>query len=63
MTDTLSGSITREGQFAVIRVPLDDVHALRVALEECPCKHTKSIATQNIRKRLSQGLGRLAGRS
>ena len=53
------GSITREGDFIVIRLPLDEVQALRVALEPCPCKATKSNGTLNIRQRLSKALARV----
>lgn len=48
-----------EDGFAVIRVPLSEVHGLRVALAECPCRGPKSTATKDIRQRLSAALGRL----
>ena len=53
------GSITRDGEYAVIRVPMSEVHSLRVALEPCPCKGAKSTSTAAIRERLAKGLGRL----
>lgn len=54
-----AGSVKIEDGFAVIRVPLGDVHALRVALAECPCKSPKSNSTAKIRKRIATALGRL----
>ena len=48
-----------EEGFAVIRVPLSEVHGLRVGLADCPCRATKSAATQDIRHRLSKALGLL----
>ena len=54
-----SGSVRVEDGFAVIRVPLAEVHALRVALAECPCKSPKSNSTAAIRTRLVRALGRL----
>lgn len=59
MTDHISGSVRVEGGYAVIRVPLDRLHALRVALEECPCKAAKSTATADIRAQLRAALARL----
>lgn len=56
---THQGSITRDGEYAVIRIPIEDVHPLRVALETCPCKAVKSNSTASIRERLLKGLGRL----
>lgn len=55
--DNARGSIKREGQFAVIRLPMSEVHALRVALAECPCRATKSTETAAIRARIAHGLG------
>lgn len=54
----MAGSIIREGDFLVVRIPIEDVHSLRVALQPCPCKVTKSKATADIRKRLEQGLAK-----
>ena len=50
------GRVSIEEGMAVIRLPLDQVHSLRVALEPCPCKGSKSMATADIRARLSNGL-------
>ena len=50
-------SVRIEEGFAVIRVPLSEIHGLRVALADCPCRATKSHATQDIRHRLSRALG------
>lgn len=54
----MAGSITREGDCLVIRLPLDEVHALRVALQPCACKASKSRATGEVRDRLDKGLAR-----
>lgn len=54
-----TGSITKEDGMAVIRIPLEEVHGLRVALQPCPCRATKSNATTDIRNRLDKGLARL----
>lgn len=52
-------SIRIEAGYAVIRIPMDEVHGLRVALAECPCKAPKSYATMNIRQRIVRALGSL----
>ncbi|MTH66719.1 hypothetical protein [Paracoccus shanxieyensis] len=52
-------SVRIEDGHAVIRIPLPEVHALRVALAECPCRAPKSEATADIRKRLAVALGRI----
>lgn len=57
------GKIYVEGDEVVIRLPMSDLHGLRVALEECPCKATKSNATRDVRQRISRALGRLTGRT
>lgn len=49
-------SILQEDGFAVIRIPLEDVHSLRVALAPCPCRAAKSTSTSTIRERLCKGL-------
>ena len=54
-----TGTITRDGEYAVIRIPLSEVHGLRVALEPCCCLASKSTATADIRRRISCGLARL----
>jgi len=53
------GSVKREGDFAVIKVPMSEVHGLRVVLSGCPCRATKSTPTQNVRDRLDKALARL----
>lgn len=55
----MTGSITRDGEYAVIRIPMDEVHALRVALHPVPAGATTSTATQSIRDRLDKALARL----
>jgi len=57
-----SASIKREGDHAVIRIPMSEVHDLRVALEECPCKAPKSINGIERRKALASGLAKLEAR-
>ena len=54
-----SGSIKRDGDYAVIRIPLEDVHSLRVALRPVKTGETTSNSTQNIRDRLDKGLAKL----
>lgn len=60
----MASSITREGGEIVIRLPIEEVHGLRVALQPCPCKAAKSNATASIRERLERGLAKavFAGR-
>lgn len=48
-----------ENGMAVIRLPLADAHGLRVVLAGCPCRATKSLATEDIRTRLDRALARL----
>lgn len=55
------GRITREDGCVVIRVPEKEVHSLRVALEPCPCRSSKSNATASIRQRLLRALTKAAG--
>jgi hypothetical protein len=47
---------TREGEYAVIRIPMTKLHNLVVALEECPCKAAKSNSTAVVRKWVKDGL-------
>ncbi|WP_282029469.1 hypothetical protein [Paracoccus marcusii] len=44
---------------AVIRLPLSEVHGLRVVLADCPCRATKSTGTTTIRRALDRALARL----
>lgn len=53
------GSVKVEEGMAVIRIPLSEVHGLRVALQPCPCVGPKSIATADVRQRLAMALGRI----
>lgn len=62
MSEPLRPKLTSEDGYAVIRIPLTEVHGLRVALNECPCVATKSSRTKSIRKRLAIALGRLEAR-
>ena len=58
-------SIKEEDGYAVIRIPVEEVHGLRVALAPCTCRTSKSTATNNIRERLARalrGIGNGAGR-
>jgi hypothetical protein len=55
----MSASIRKDGDDAVIRIPMSEVHGLRVALEPCPCRGSKTISTANIRKRLADVLARV----
>lgn len=55
-------SIREEDGYAVIRIPLSEVRALRVALAPCPCRAPKSASTEGIRQRLARALGRVGGR-
>lgn len=55
----MSRSITIEDGHAVIRIPIEDVHSLNVALQPCPCRAPKSNGTSAIREALSKGLARL----
>ena len=54
-----AGSVKCEGGFTVIRVPLEEVHSLRVALAPCPCKAPKSKGSAGIRWRLAKALGKV----
>lgn len=56
------GRVSLEEGMAVIRLPLEQVHGLRVALAPCPCRATKSAATDDIRARLVRSLGTLQAR-
>lgn len=56
-----TASVKYEDGYAVIRIPMTEVHGLRVALSPCPCRATKSTQTANIRARLDKALARLEG--
>lgn len=60
MTETveeIGGTITREGKDAVIRLPIAQVHRLRVALNPCGCIANKTNATVAVRSALKRALG------
>lgn len=52
------GSITRDGDYIVIRLPVSEVQSLRVALHPIRAGETTSNSTQSIRDRLDRGLAR-----
>lgn len=56
---TTHASVRLEDGMAVIRLPPEEVHGLRVALAECPCRAAKSNVTKDIRDRLCRALGKL----
>lgn len=58
----LTPSLTEEGGYAVIRIPVDQVQSLKVALAPCPCAAPKSNATAGIRERLRAALGQIGGK-
>lgn len=58
----MASSIKREGDHAVIRIPMSEVHNFRCALEECPCKAPKSAVGIERRKALCAGLAKLEAR-
>ncbi|KZY05250.1 hypothetical protein A3728_18495 [Sulfitobacter sp. HI0040] len=55
----MPGSVRREGDEAVIRFPISDLHTYRVVFAPCPCKATKSNATTELRTRIDKALARL----
>lgn len=55
-------SIKEEDGYAIIRIPVEDVHSLRVALAPCPCRAHKSNSTKNIRQRLAKALGQIGSK-
>ncbi len=52
----MAKSVRIEDGHAVIRIPLDEVHGLRSALAECPCRAVKSEATTATRRALDRAL-------
>jgi hypothetical protein len=54
-----TASVQRDGDYAVIRLPISEVHALRVALHPVPAGAPTSTSTQSIRDRLDKALARL----
>ncbi|WP_296763774.1 hypothetical protein [Sediminimonas sp.] len=57
------GKLSIEGDMGVIRIPLSEIHALRVALQPCPCRATKSTSTSELRQRLEVALAKLQSKS
>jgi len=55
-------TVAVEGDMAVIRVPLTELHGLRVALHPCPCRAPKSIGTADIRERLARAITVIAAK-
>jgi hypothetical protein len=55
----MANPVTREGDTAVIRLPMTKVHSLTVALEVCPCRSPKSNSSAAIRKWLKTELQKL----
>lgn len=54
-----NGSMKVDGDFVEIRLPINRVHALIVALGECGCKAVKSESGKGERARLATGLRQL----
>ena len=46
----------------MIRIPVDQVQGLRVALAECPCRAVKSEATTATRRALDKALAQALAR-
>jgi hypothetical protein len=51
----MASSVSSDGKTVTIKIPVQDVHTLRIALN-CPCKSTKSAMTETYRKRLDRAL-------
>ena len=54
----MQAKITRAEGGLNIFLPFEDVHALRIALQPCPCKAAKSNATADTRARLERALAK-----
>lgn len=50
-------AVKLEGDHVLIRIPVEDIQALRVALEPCGCVASKSNPTMERRKALVRALG------
>lgn len=59
MTDHFKGSVRRDGENAVITLPMTAVHGLRVALTPVRQGETTSVETDTIRHSLDKALARL----
>ena len=55
--EEIGGTIHRDGDFAVIRIPIDQAHRLRVSLQPCGCVAAKSNSGIAVRKALKDALG------
>lgn len=54
--DERIGHVTAEDGMVVLRIPKEQVHAVQVALQPCPCKAAKSNGTLDLRERISRAL-------
>lgn len=50
------------GDYLMFRVHKDHAHSLRVSLEPCPCKATKSSETTRVRQVIADAIGKIAFR-
>jgi hypothetical protein len=57
--ERIGGTVVREGDFAVIRLPIDKVQDLRVAIQPCPCRAAKTNAGIIMREQIVRALGRV----
>lgn len=55
----MSRAIRRDGDDVIIRIPMEDVHAFRVALRPVLAGETVSKSTQDIRDGIDKALARL----
>lgn len=53
----MTATAIRDGDNIIVTIPVSEAQALRIALQPCPCKATKSHATAAIRDRFVRGLG------
>lgn len=56
-------SVSREGEYVVIRIHEKDAHSLRVALRPVLQGDTTSTATQAIRENLDKALARVGAKN
>ena len=54
----MSSSVAREGDYIVIRLPVEEAHGFRIALQPCPCKAAKSTSTADIRVRMDKAIAK-----
>lgn len=47
----------REGDKVILEIDMEDAQALRVALQPCTCRNTKSHSTSEIRAAFVRGIG------